>query len=281
MGIQSTLVGLGGDIWASKRMLAIWPWPAVLVGKHSNAISGDDYRCFCRLLEPGDFLLTNCSSYFLSNFFIAKRNGTAFSHLAVYSGPVLGRRSDDTGFILKASPWLQVPGESADGPGRFKRTITHAISEGVVVEDLFDLFKHVDWAVAVRAWETKEQAAAIVKAGLGQVGLEYNFDFKPGGNPSSYCTELGAFCLKAAGIEEPEKRAAITSLAGIIIPAKGFKTSVYLADDYLVKFRAICCSMSCGDPDFSRRGKGKGFRKKLLEAPDASTFSLPNSARGE
>lgn len=270
MSLQSIAATIGGDIWASKKLLALWPWPAVLLGRHTNKLTGDDYRCFSRLIKPGDFLLTNCASYFLSNFFIARKNGTAFSHLAVYTGPVSGWRDQKTGFILKATPIKE--GESTEARGSFKKTITHAISEGVVVEDLFDLFKHADWIAAVRSWKTKEDQGNIVKAALSQVGLEYNFDFKPGGPPASYCTELGAYCLKTAGLPEPEKHSSVTSLAGILVPVKRFKSEVYMADYFLREYEVVCCSLSCGGLDFLRRSKVDGFRKKLLEAADASNY---------
>jgi hypothetical protein len=270
MSFQSMAASIGGDTWASKKLLAVWPWPAVIVGNHTNMITGDDYRCFSRLIKPGDFLLTNCSSYFLSNLFIAKRNGTAFSHLAVYTGAVSGWRDQRTGFILKAAHLKDE--DSCDNPGRFKKTVTHAISEGVVVEDLFDLFKHMDWMAAVRPWKDIDQQEKIVKAALSQVGLEYNFDFNPGGPPSSYCTELGAYCLKAAGLPEPAKNLSVTSLAGILVPVSRFKSEVYMADYFIRDFDMVCCSLSCGSTEFLRRSKVEGFRKKLLEAPDASNY---------
>jgi hypothetical protein len=275
MSIQSSLASLGGDTWASRKMVALWPWPAVVVGHHDNLVNADDYRCFTRLLKPGDFLLTNSRAYFLSNFFIARKNRTAFSHLAVYTGPVAGYRDQASGFIVKGKRLH--PNDPCRKAGEFKRSVTHAISEGVVTEDLYDLMSHVDWIAAVRPWVTDTEQAAIVKAALDRVGLEYNFDFKPAGPPASYCTELGAYCLKEADLQPPGKAHSVTSLAGILMPVNRFKSEVWMADDF-VMFKMICCSLSCNDPAFVRKSRVEAMRGAVKTACDALSFQRETSA---
>jgi hypothetical protein len=259
MGFQAKLAAVGGDLWRSWRMLALWPWPAVIYGRHRGLVDAEDYRCFTRLLQAGDLLLMRSEPYFLSNHFIC-RNGTAFSHLGVYTGPVAGFLSRDTGIIAKPRS-LPVDDEALI-TGQFRRTVTHAVSEGVVCQDLLDVFLHADWIVAVRPWRQAEEAATIRETALAQVGLEYNFDFTPEGPKAFYCTELGVFCLEKACIKPPEKTEIPVSLSGRKFPAT-------LADSFLA-YTPVCCSVSCGDPAFARQSRFEGTREALLNAPDAA-----------
>lgn len=257
---QARLAALGGDLWRSWRMLALWPWPAVMLGRQGTKIRSEDYRLFTRLLMPGDFLLTRSEPYFVSNHFIG-RNGTAFAHLAVYTGAVAGF-CDRNGTLLKprALPMLA----KGDGPGQFKRTVTHAISEGVVCQDLLDVMMHADWVAAVRPWAGSDQAQEIRGAALSQVGLEYDFDFTPEGPEAYYCTGLGGFCCAKAGIEPPAK-------SRISVSLWGKKADVWLADSFLVRFPVVCASVSCADPELARKSRFSGVREALLSARDATS----------
>lgn len=262
MSAQKILASLGGDLWRSWHMVALWPYPAVLLGAHHVKTTADDYRCFTRLLRPGDLLLTRCEPYFLSNRFIG-RNGTAFSHLAVYTGPVRGHRDQDTGFIMKPRA-IDDWNRACTVPGEFKRTVTHAISEGVVCQDLLEILNHVDWMCAVRPWRRREQATTIQGVALRQIGLEYDFDFTPEGPKAFYCTGLGAQCVIEAGIEPPEQTEIKVSLLGKRAP-------VTLADAFLKKYLGVCCTLSCAEPWFLRQSRFD-IREKLLDMPDASRF---------
>lgn len=267
------LAAFGGDLWRSWKAFAFWPYPAVVVGQHRSKITAEDYRCFTRMLQPGDFLLTRSEPYFVSNYFIG-RNGTAFSHLAVYTGAVMGYRDQETGFIMKPSPIFRESGWE-NSPGVFKRTVTHAISEGVVCQDLLDVLMHSDWVAAVRPGLNHGEGYMLQRVALSQVGLEYNFDFKPSGPPAMYCTELGAYCLEKAGIPPPPKDFAVTSLPGLLLPGEKFKSFVTLADSY-IRFKMVCCSVSCNEPAFARKSKFEKMRETLLNAPDASVWVQKN-----
>jgi hypothetical protein len=268
--IQATLAASGGDIWRSWRMLALWPYPAVILGVPSVHFTADDYRCFTRLLQPGDILLTRSEPFFISNYFIGK-NGTAFSHAGVYTGPVQGYRCQNTGFIMKPKPIQRTNGWESS-PGVFKRTVTHAISEGVVCQDLLEMLFHADWVAAVRPWANHGEGFMIQKVALDQVGLEYNFDFKPSGPPAMYCTELAAYCIEATGIPTPPKDWALTSLPGAVLPFRRFKSLVTLADAF-IRYPMVCCSVSCNNPRFTRRSKFDKMRECLLNAPDATRYA--------
>jgi hypothetical protein len=242
--------------------MAIWPYPAVVIGMPRHKVTWDDYRFFTRTLKAGDFLLMSSDPYFLSNRAIS---GTAFKHLAVYTGQVQARRDAKTDFIEKP--------KRHSGPtkrGVFERTVTHAISEGIQCQDFGEAFFHCDWVAAIRAWNTKEEQSAIVHAALSQVGLAYNFDFKPSGPPALYCTELGSYCLKAAGITPPEQVRINTYAAGLILPLDRFKTPVTLAD-FFAKYPMVASTISC-DSNFARRSRiGEVMRVAFLNAPDAES----------
>lgn len=263
--IQARVAALGGDIWRSWQMIAIWPFPATLIGIHHGKFKPDDYRCFTRYLKPGDFLISRCEPFFLSNRAIA---GTAFKHLAVFTGAVSGWREPHHDFVMKPRFMGYEYEKTGRAPDRiFEETVTHAVSEGVVTQDLLSFLFHCDYVAAVRPTINSIQASAIVKAALNQVGLEYNFDFKPSGPPALYCTELGAFCLKEVGITAPEKVLVRTSLTGS-------KSPVSLAD-YFIKFPMICCSISCSEPWFVRASAlREPMRMAIYDARDAKSMFM-------
>jgi hypothetical protein len=215
MSLQAKIATVGGDTWATTKCIAIWPWPATMIGYKKSLFLGEDYRAFTKLLEPGDMILTRSKGY-LSNRAI---KSTAFKHLAIYTGVVEGYMKD--GFIQKPRQKLVYD----DSPGVFKRTVTHAISEGVVCQDLYDFFGHVDFACAVRCVESRIKADDIVDSALKCVGLGYNFDFKPTGPKALYCTELGVHCLRENNIDVPNTIDLNVSILGMFLPLKRFKAS--------------------------------------------------------
>jgi hypothetical protein len=270
MSLQAVLAAFGGDLHRSWRSVAFWPWPAVVYGGNRRKVTWDDYRLFTMMLQPGDLLLMRSEPYFISNFFI-QRNGTAFSHLAVYTGAVKGYR-DKSDFILKAQPLgVEHQHTGKADPGVFERTVTHAISEGVVCQDLGEAMFHADWIAAVRPWKTKADQKQIVEAAVAQLGLQYNFEFKPKPTYASfYCTQLGEFCCQKAGIAPPEQTPVVNSIFGLLTPFQRFKAPAPLADAF-VKFPMVCCSVSCNDPAFARGSRfANELRAAFHEAPDAS-----------
>lgn len=263
MGLQSTLASIGGDTWATTKCLAIWPWPATLIGKTRHYFLGEDYRAFTRLLRPGDMILTRSKGY-LSNRAI---KSTAFKHLAIYTGIIEGYLQD--GFIQK--PRQKATYDAV--PGTYKRTVTHAISEGVVCQDLFDFFQHVDIACVVRCTNSNIKADDIVEVALKCVGLGYNFDFKPTGPKELYCTELGVHCLNAAKIDPPKMIRLNTSVLGMFLPLDKFKSDVTVADSFIESFEMVVTSVSANERSFWKGSYcSELLRQKILAAPDAKLY---------
>lgn len=267
MGIQSTLARIGGNTWRSWGSVAVWPYPAVCVNFPHTQMTASDYRFFTATLSPGDFILTTSEPFFLSNRGI---KCTAFKHLAVYTGAVYGQRDKASHFIRKAkSLGIAYPHTGLASRSTFERSVTHAISEGIVVQDFLDLFSHADWMCIVRPWTTQEQQIAIVDAALKAAGKDYDFGFKQD-SASFYCTELGAHCCKEAELPLPETIRLTTSWKGMIIPSDRFKDDVFVADAFAIKYMLVGTSLSCNDPQFVKASKWRDpLRVGLLHAADA------------
>lgn len=248
MSLQAWLASVGGDAWKSWRILAVWPWPAVCIGYPGSKITWSDYNFFRKEIRPGDMILTRSEKYFLSNRGIA---GTAFKHLAVYVGAVRGNRDQETHFIHRAQfLGLKYIPDTKHLPGVFDRTVVHAISEGVVCQDLGEVCFHADYVCVFRPWTTQEQQLSIVQVALSQQGKAYNFDFKSLGHPALYCTELGEFCLQAAGIAPPDRVSRNVNWKGCVLPLKRWKAPVFLADAFALRFPVIGFSDSCDNRGF-------------------------------
>lgn len=263
MSIQSKIAMIGGDTWITGQIFSVWPWPAILIGEYEYGFNEDDYRAFTALLKPGDILLSQTYPAKLSNFFIGK---TAFKHGAVYTGSVKGIKNRERGFIDRpASLGVDHKIKCTRDKGIYSRTVTHAISEGVVCQDLLRLTKHADYVIAVRPWKSAYQQQLIVDYALRQVGLGYNFDFTPGGPKEFYCTELCVASIKAADLPLPD-----TSKKGVSLFKFWEKADVTLSDSILLKYVPVCCSVSCLDPKFYRKSMfGDGVRLKIMEADNA------------
>ncbi len=263
MNIRAKLGSIIGDMWASKKMFAIWPWPATIIGTKGGAgelFTAMDYRFFTAILQPGDFILTRSKGFFGSNSAIPG----SFKHLAVYVGSTRGG-SEDT-YILKPR-WMGVNRRhTGDGANTIhERTIVHAISEGVVAQDLYTLTKHIDYACIVRCSKNELDQRAICKAALNRVGVEYNFDFTPEGPPASYCTELGQHCLKIACLPiVPTTKTIIGLFKSIELP---------LADDFIEGYGAEGCTVSAATPSFARLShRPETIRKVMSVVPDYRDF---------
>jgi len=268
MGLQTEIARIGGDVSAHREVLAVWPWPAVIVGNHRTKFDFRDYRAFTAKLLPGDMVLTTSAAYFLVNRGI---ECTAFKHLAVVTGAVSGEFDGDSKFIAKPRfLGLGYRHTGSPAPGVFERTVTHAISEGVVCQDLGELLFHADYALTVRPWRSDEARRAIVDAALSQVGVGYNFDFTPKGPKAFYCTELGVHCLRKAGLLLPEKIRLTVDWRGFVLPLGRFKSEVTVADAFAKEFDAVVASVSCADPAFAAPSRWRDIvRSRLLKAPDA------------
>lgn len=260
MSLQAKLAAWGGDTWASRKCFAFWPWPAVVNGMWEWKFTEDDYRCLTHFIRPGDILLTKSQPYFLSNYFIG---GSIYKHLAIYTGAVSGIKQEH-GFI-KSPKFLGLENINAVTyrTGEFQRTVTHAISEGVVCQDILRLVGHADYVAVVRPWKTPEEQLKIVEFAIGQVGLGYNFDFSPEGPKEFYCTELGSACLKEANITLPNP-------VEMRISLWGKKGKTYLADSFIAEYQPVCVSVSSLESGFFRASPfGDTIRQKLMKAENA------------
>lgn len=266
---QKAVAACGGDTWVgSLGMVAIWPWPPVIVGVPRSRFTEDDYRFLCTVLRPGDFILSRAEPFKLSNWAIG-RHGTAFIHLAVYTGTVRGQKDPRTGFVRKPKR-VELSNQTPErfGSDTHIRTITHAVSEGVICEDILRLLNHSDRVAVVRPYFSTLQQVSIISYALRRVGQPYNFDFTDKGPPATYCTELGRLCCEHAGIEPPARVNIPVTLFGPF----GKKGQVTLADSFIERFGLLACSMSCNDRPFWRRSYlGDQLREFIAEAPDAAS----------
>ncbi|OHB81186.1 MAG: hypothetical protein A2W31_05085 [Planctomycetes bacterium RBG_16_64_10] len=259
MSIQKTLATVGGDLWCSWNMVALWPWPALVWGLHKGDVNWDDYGCFGALLRPGDFILTRSNPFLVSNLAISN---TAFKHLIVYVGPALSYRNGG-GFLSGVE--LQTAGTAIQPKGMRQlrpRVIVHAISDGVVAQDMGEALFHADEAVAVRCWKTEAEQQAFVRCAINLLGRDYDFDFTLKHDRQVYCTEVGWRCLEAAGIaDRPQCTNVRTSLWGR-------HEDVPLADSFILWQRAkkVCATISAMD------------RRFVAKAPDP--VALGDALRG-
>ena len=112
----------------------------------------------------------------------------------------------------------------------------------------------------------------MVQAALDQIGLGYNFDFTKKGPKAFYCTELGTYCLKKAGLQAPVKIRLNVDWKGLFIPVDRFKANVTVADAFIRDMSVVCTSVSCLDKNFSKKSRwNEEVRIKLLHSPDATS----------
>jgi len=227
MGLQKFLATLFGDIWYSKKCIGLWHY---IYGSPESQLHGFDYREFSSVVKPGDMILTRSENYKFSNKGIPE-NQTFLKHLGIYVGSVGG---------LMISEFLV----HVDRKGsQYPKCIVHAISEGVVCQDMFDIFRHFDYIVVVRPWKTKFQQTQICETAFELLGKEYDFEFKSK-NKSYYCTELGVHCLKGVAIKVPKMVKINTHWLGLFLPLERFKRNVTVADSFLKEYPIVYESSS-------------------------------------
>ena len=267
--IQAKMAALIGDISVSWSNLSIWPYPSMVIGHEKTLSSGRDYRLFNSLIKPGDMIVTTQIRAKGSN----KAIPGAFKHLMVVTGTVKGAYDQNTGEIKKPKS-LGTDRSLTDrsltdefDPEVFKRTITHAESEGIGTYDLYDVFLHYDYLCAIRPWKTAEEQQKIVDYALSKVGTQYDFKFQNVKDSSFYCTELGVRAIQEAGIADLPNIVKLTTRF-----YKPFsKSDVVIADMFVAKYDVVCTTISCNDPKITRSSLVADIlREKLLKAPDAS-----------
>lgn len=262
--IQSKIATFVGDIWVCKKIVGLWPYPLVAYGAYRTSTRGNDYRLFAAMLKPGDMIITTQNKYKGSNSAIP---GT-FKHLMVYTGTVFGYYKNE---VIERPDFYGVDHRvdfNEYYPNKFVRTITHAESEGVITQDLLDVFHYYDEMVVIRPWETKGQQDKIVRTALSFNGRPYDFLFDAERDESLYCTEVGAACLRVAGIELPET---IMKMTKVWKPWE--KVRVFVADFFAEKFKVVCKTMSCNNPSVFKGPLAKTLKSKLMNCLDASNSS--------
>ena len=174
MSMWSWILTKIGDTWVDPTSLAIWPWPATVVGVRHGSMLWSDYRAFNRLLKPGDFLLTQSAPFIGSNAGIPG----AFKHLAVYVGATEGKQNSKTHFIENASSLgIEYQTKIYSPRNVYQRCCVHAISEGVVCQDFGEALMRSDYALAVRPWKSRAEQIIVIESAIRQLGKPYDFEF--------------------------------------------------------------------------------------------------------
>ena len=235
------LASVGGDT----HFVRSWCIPPnIQIGLHEYKIDlGRDYRMLSLKLRPGDVLVSRVNGYFLSNNAIPG----GFKHAMFYVGPVRGWRDPETGFIHE--PKLMPSGCSVyhtDHP----RCIVHAVSEGVVCQDILDVMTHTDYMAAFRPTYEQNGASNGEKASvtaMENIGKPYDFDFDFTTEKSLCCTELVEWSLLKSGFNGwmPKRELKPTVFSKRI--------DVLLADDFASVFPMVWCSSSCRDGYISKK----------------------------
>ena len=232
-----------GDLWFDTHMVALWPWPAVILGDTRRDFNWQDYRAFTRLLKPGDILIAQAERYWPCNLAISP---SAFKHAAVYVGPVRGTYNHKTEFIDHPTHLSYLPPEPLP-MDIHPRACVHAIAEGVVCQDLGSVLWHADYVMAVRPGKNASTREEIVRAAFSQHGKPYDFDFRQTNQKALFCTELALYAIQQAELDEPDS---------VTTHVKLWEKSrrIVLADAY-VKYEPVCCSKSCLERFFQNQAR--------------------------
>jgi hypothetical protein len=260
MSLRAKLFSFFGDIHVVKALT--FP-PCFMIGEHKRKVDLSlDYRAATKLLQPGDILVSRSWGYFLSN----KGIPGAFKHAMVYVGAVKGRKDAETGFIKKPK---MMPSMTSVYQTLTPRCVVHAISDGVVCQDLIDVMTHCDYMAAFRPLSadlSKPFDLNVVAAEACKlVGTPYNFDFAINKN-AFYCTELVNYLADKSSARIPPKTSMRVSLFGA-------KSMVTLADSISLVYSMPWCSVSCNEPAFVNKSKIPDvIRNAVYDAEDG--FSL-------
>ena len=146
------------------RFIGDIKWAGVLhpfwltINAKTFRLKGKHYRSVEELIQPGDIIIRRFEGY-LDKFLIPGW----FNHAGIYIG------NTDTQ----------------------KHMIVHAISDGVVVNDLID-FMRTDHMIVLRAPEAGREEA--IKRAKAAIGSEYDFSFDFNDTVRFSCTELVSHC---------------------------------------------------------------------------------------
>lgn len=178
-----------GDILVLKSPMFL------IFGDAHYKIRGRQTRNILKILKPGDVLLRHYDKY-LSGFFIRGY----YYHAAMYIGK-----------------------EKAGG--NEYECVVHAISEGVVKEDILS-FTRCDGVAILRPKLTNQQESAedatknAVARAKKAVGLEYDMDYNRKTLDKLYCSQLVVYCYRKYENE-------------FIVSERGLSKGKYVPEDFL------------------------------------------------
>ncbi len=152
--IQKALFRFVGDIRWHGILHPFW----FTINAKTTMLKGKHYRKVSKVIQPGDIIIRRFEGY-VDKWFIPGW----YNHAGIYVGEIDGE----------------------------KHQVIHAISDGVIVEDLIDFMK-TDHMIVLRANESLVDHA--IKTAKSLVGKEYDFAFDFGDNSKFSCTELVNFC---------------------------------------------------------------------------------------
>jgi hypothetical protein len=162
--IQKALFTFIGDIRYHGLLHPFW----FTINAKSFRLKGKHYREVEKLIQPGDILIRRFEGY-IDKFLIPGW----YNHAGIYVGEIDGK----------------------------PHQVIHAISDGVVVDDLIDFIK-TDHMVVLRA--PKEQIEKAINRAKTTIGSEYDFAFDFKETLRFSCTELVSYCYP--GIIKGKKR---------------------------------------------------------------------------
>jgi hypothetical protein len=177
--LQKALFGFIGDIKWSGLTHPFW----FTINATGYKLKGEHYRKLITRLQPGDIFIRRFEGY-IDKWFIPG----FWNHAGLYIG-------DD---------------------GDYKEQVIHAVSEGVIQEDVLN-FMRTDHMLVLRLATDKKgkSAAEAVKKAKSIVGCPYDFGFDFKDTNRFSCTELVAHCYP-----------------GIVLGKKKFGKEVIVADDF-------------------------------------------------
>lgn len=177
--LQKHVFGFIGDIKWSGIAHPFW----FTINATGYKLKGEHYRKLIKRLQPGDIFIRRFEGY-IDKWFIPG----FWNHAGLYIG-------DD---------------------GENKEQVVHAVSEGVIQEDILN-FMRTDHMLVLRLTKDKNgngRATAIEKA-KAVVGRPYDFGFDFKDTNRFSCTELVAYCYP-----------------GVVTGKKRFGKTVIVADDF-------------------------------------------------
>lgn len=177
--LQKRVFGFLGDIKVFGWKHPMW----FGINAHGYQLKGVVYRTLCGLFKPGDIILRRFDGY-LSSYMIPG----FWNHAGLY----IGDDSED------------------------KEQVVHAVSEGVIQEDILN-FMRTDHMLVLRLSEDNEGKAAegAIKRAKSIVGSPYDFGFDFKDTNRFSCTELVAHCYP-----------------GVALGKKRFGKETIIADDF-------------------------------------------------